>query len=515
MSAIAALKGYRTQFLYSLYYMLSQDQPGRQYRLEGIEDLDVLDADGNIVLAIQVKNLQRPVVLSDVASSKENKTSFLKRFLLVRQRHPKAQGALVSFGSVSEELKKWSSLSTKKREQYKIDNKSWQDLKDHVFFNEVDETQIADGIESLLRDKYPNIDPLPTADLLLYWISVVAERQQIISLHDLFKRVESIGKYLSERIAIEQQYGVYISALHLDDTPKEMSSEILKAEFYKGVSARYSHIKFDLDVLRPKILEAIRVSFASPNNIVVLHGASGQGKSTTAYRYAHNYFPGALVYELNIQENPEQSRLAILSLQQMTRSLQSPVLLLIHVKPNSTAWLRIVREFAGHSQIKFLITIRQEDWYKALSFGLEFLHGEIEMTLSKEDAELVYQNLNEHKPDFKHTDFEEAWIKFGERGPMLEFVYSITQGKSLENAISQQVSILESENNTSNGELITVLRAVSFADLHGARVRADLLKRFGGINATLKRLEKEYLIKVIEETLCCGVASRTLSRACK
>jgi hypothetical protein len=499
MSAIAALRGYRTQFLYSLYYILSQDQPGRQYRLEGVEDLDVLDSNGNIVRAIQVKNLQGPVVLSDIASSKENKTSFLRRLLLVRQSHPEAQGVLVSFGPIGDELKKWSSLSAKKKEQYKIDSKSWGEVKDHLSFSEVNESQVADDIENLLWKKYPNVDPLPTADLLLYWISVVAEKQQIISLQDLFNRIEAIAKYLSERIAIEQQYGVYISPLHLDDTSKDMSADILKDEFYKGVSARYSHIQFNLDVLRPKILDAIRASFALPNNIVVLHGASGQGKSTAAYRYAHNYFPGALIYELNIQENPEQSRLAILSLQQMTRSLQSPVLLLIHVKPNSTAWLRIVREFAGHAQIKFLITVRQEDWYKALSFGVEFLHGEIEMTLSKEEAELVYQKLNEHNPDLKHTDFEEAWIKFGERGPMLEFVYSITQGKSLENAISQQVSILQGESTPTNSELLTVLRAVSLADLHSARVQADLLKRFGSINATLKRLEKEYLIKVVED----------------
>lgn len=42
MSAIAALQGYRTQFLYSLHYILSSLSDDLVFRLEGEEDLDVL-----------------------------------------------------------------------------------------------------------------------------------------------------------------------------------------------------------------------------------------------------------------------------------------------------------------------------------------------------------------------------------------------------------------------------------------------------------------------------------------
>jgi hypothetical protein len=41
MSAIAALRGYRTQFLYSLHFILSNIAKEFVFRLEGEEDLDI------------------------------------------------------------------------------------------------------------------------------------------------------------------------------------------------------------------------------------------------------------------------------------------------------------------------------------------------------------------------------------------------------------------------------------------------------------------------------------------
>ena len=79
MSAISALKGYRTQFLYSLYYILSSLSDDFIYRLEGEEDLDVFDNNGKLHFAIQLKNLGKPITLSDILS--DSKTSFIIRFL--------------------------------------------------------------------------------------------------------------------------------------------------------------------------------------------------------------------------------------------------------------------------------------------------------------------------------------------------------------------------------------------------------------------------------------------------
>ena len=107
MSAIAALKGYRTQFLYSLYYILSHSTKEYIFKLEGEEDLDILDKQGNLLFAIQVKNLAKAVSLSDILT--EHKTSFLRRFL---DKYSTATPILVSFGNISTDLNSSTMMET-------------------------------------------------------------------------------------------------------------------------------------------------------------------------------------------------------------------------------------------------------------------------------------------------------------------------------------------------------------------------------------------------------------------
>ena len=58
MSAIAALKGYRTQFLYSLHRIVLGVTDDYVYHIEGeFEDLDIIDNNGKYVECLQVKNL--------------------------------------------------------------------------------------------------------------------------------------------------------------------------------------------------------------------------------------------------------------------------------------------------------------------------------------------------------------------------------------------------------------------------------------------------------------------------
>ena len=64
MSAIAALKGYRTQFLYSLHRIITDSENNHTYHIEGkFEDLDILDDTGKYIECLQVKNLDRKSVV--------------------------------------------------------------------------------------------------------------------------------------------------------------------------------------------------------------------------------------------------------------------------------------------------------------------------------------------------------------------------------------------------------------------------------------------------------------------
>ena len=75
--AIHALRGYRNQFLYSLFRILFSQKLEYYFNLEGnYEDLDVYGKEGEVREIIQIKDV-KDLTLSSLLDSRE--TSFLKR----------------------------------------------------------------------------------------------------------------------------------------------------------------------------------------------------------------------------------------------------------------------------------------------------------------------------------------------------------------------------------------------------------------------------------------------------
>ena len=111
MSAIAALKGYRTQFLYSLHRIITDSENNHTYHIEGkFEDLDILDDTGKYIECLQVKNLSTTLSFSDLFSAQD---SFFSRIVKVSNNNPNVTATIVSFNPVSIELNDDSKLNVK------------------------------------------------------------------------------------------------------------------------------------------------------------------------------------------------------------------------------------------------------------------------------------------------------------------------------------------------------------------------------------------------------------------
>src|SRR5207248_2227860 len=88
----------------------------------------------------------------------------------------------------------------------------------------------------------------------------------------------------------------YITKAEADIVPvedrviSEDEREKLAKAFYSGIAAQYKHILADLDVVRSEKLREVAGKFQRAR-VVIVHGASGQGKTTLAYRYLREYFP--------------------------------------------------------------------------------------------------------------------------------------------------------------------------------------------------------------------------------
>ncbi len=494
MSAIAALKGYRTQFLYSLHYILSSLSCQLVFRLEGEEDLDVLDSSGKLLYAIQLKNLAKPVTLSDILSG--HKTSFIKRFLT---KYPDAVPILVSYGEISQDLKNWEkqkdSISNKEKhflKKYNITDDEWNLVKNRTIFKEIDEFQTAEEIGKMIKSNFPETDPIPTAGFLLNWLQFTAEMQQSITTKDFYDKIQDFAKYITERTAVYDQFGIVLKPLHKISLENKDES-ILNKEFYNATLTRYEHILLGLDIDREEYLKKIKDEL-EVNNTIILRGASGQGKTALLYSFICNYTHDWLSYELNIQQDPVLTQQSIQTVASISKKLEIPVVFVINVNPNSTDWVQIISESSHLNHIRFLVAVRNEDWYRASEVGIEFNHSEINLELSKKEAEIIYSKFNERSKITCFTDFEQAWIQLDSNAPLLEFVYSITQGSSLRNKLKLQVQQLAKQQDGIKQD-IELLRIVCLADAMGARVDVSKLDSSIGDQFAIGRLENEYLLK--------------------
>lgn len=120
MAVPDTLRGFRTQFLYTMYRVLFDNNPERIYIPEGQEDLDIIE-DSVIVEVVQVKNLTVPLTYSHLHSS-ANSTSFFQRCQVVVTSNPNAKLKLASFGAISRQLRDPDRLTTALKNDVKISN---------------------------------------------------------------------------------------------------------------------------------------------------------------------------------------------------------------------------------------------------------------------------------------------------------------------------------------------------------------------------------------------------------
>jgi hypothetical protein len=122
------------------------------------------------------------------------------------------------------------------------------------------------------------VDAEAAFELLHYWLFICSERKTKITRQDVIDRVNRVGKFAAERGEHYSQWFTTIAPIE-DHVLTDEARRELTNEFYLGISTRYDHILADLDITRSTKLEKIAEAFKS-TRVVIVHGASGQGKTT-------------------------------------------------------------------------------------------------------------------------------------------------------------------------------------------------------------------------------------------
>ena len=311
--------------------------------------------------------------------------------------------------------------------------------------------------------------------------------------------METIGKFLADRAAHNEEW--FRSIKPIDDQQKNPDeSGKLYEEFYQGISARYDHILADIDIYRSKKIQEIEAKFKE-SRVVIIHGSSGQGKTTLAYRYLHDHFPNMWRFKIELIENRKHALNIARAIVGHADAIDMPVAVYLDVSSKDTDWPDLIKQLAFHQNIRVLVSIREEDYNRASIQDFEIQFKDVDLTFDRMEALEIYQSLEKTKMPPQFLSFQDAWDKFGGEGPLMEFIHLVTQGETLRKRLKEQVTRLEDEarqRKIEPGE-IELLRLVSVASAFDAQLKVkpliDHLKLAAPLR-TFELFEKEYLLRI-------------------
>lgn len=502
--ASPAYRGYRLQALYTLSRILKPNPRTLSFQPEGVEDLAIF-ADERLVEAIQIKSLASNLTLSDLVSSSHPESSFFHRMVTRIREQPDLRVTLISFGPVGREIEQASAgdenartkISRKFVERHGIPPTDSASVLEALVVECVDENELIQDIFDILRNAVTGTDPKSAFELLSHWLYGRAERKSLLTQQNVIERVNGVGRFTAERAACADVWFSSVEPIENQPIGPHLRG-ILAAEYYRGVNARYEHVMADLDVPRPFKLKQIAKAM-DERHVVVLHAASGQGKSTLAYRYMRQELPDAQRYSIrSVQDRTHADKIA-LALEGWANAIEEPIVVFVDVSPRDVGWSDLVERLALHRRIRVLVAIREEDWRLA-SFVDTDVFREVELDFDRTDAEELYSSLSEFRVPLLFLDFEEAWERFGGTGQLLEFVYLVTQGGLLRERLTNQISALKrAANKGERGKAeLDLLRLVAVASAFNGRLRVTSLSdhlQLPAIDEAINLLENEYLVR--------------------
>jgi len=501
--APAALQGYRLQALYTLMRVLAPGIDRTQlFQFEGTEDLEILDQDETIVEAIQVKSYSS-LALSDLEPEKAN--PFLRRAVRSLEGENPPVIKLVNFGTIGPELNRaWDGdESCRERIVTKLADKGFEQDEVEKLFESIklvslDEEEAHQAVLAQIRDLSAGIDPENALDLFVAWYYRLAEQRQVVSCAELIDKVNAVSRFLAERYHYHKQWHTTIEPLDAFPIDEEHLSR-LRDEFYAGVQARYEHILADLDFLREHKIAEIFQAFQE-SNVVIVHAASGQGKSTLVYRYLHDMYPNKWRFAVKRVQDVEHALSIALALSGFGNAVEVPIAVYLDVHPRDTEWPELVRQLANQRFLEILVTIREEDYRRANVSGADFDFVDVSLDFDQVEAELLYERVRSASDHWDFLDFDAAWDAFGGEGPLMEFVYLLTQTQTLQQRLETQVQRIEEEVREleASPDELGLLALVAVTSAYGARLRThDVIKVLDlpAPNRTLEQFEQEYLLR--------------------
>jgi len=488
---------------------------------EGEEDVAILDESGKHVEVVQVKDY------SDNLTASTLEPRWFHRIAKHCEPDSKTNVRVASFGPIGPDLAKATDNTvceiphrvldtiTKDREVERkqpdgtkkkikvpgLSRDKAENVLRHIEVERVDEDTLTSSIFDQLKLTLTSGDPKSAFHNLMWWMLTSSENQTKLTRPRAVAKIEEIGRFLSHRAAHQHEWHISINPIRKPDVSR-MGSDDLKADFFRGGRVRFDHITENIDVPRSRFLVELHSLFQR-NNVVILHAASGQGKTTLAYRYIHDFAPSDFRFEVLSAADLQHARRLAAAVAGHSEAFSVPTLIYLDVRPGDNLWFEIVRELSAVPIIHVLVTIREEDWSRARITQTDFAFAEMTLSFDEDEAQELYAQLSDEKEN-AFLDFTDAWSQFGLRKTLFEFVYFVTQEETLSQRITAQVKAIQDSANQQEivqGEL-QFLRLASVASAFEARLCLAPVATHCGIpepTRTVERFNNEYLVRKSED----------------
>ncbi|WP_338540372.1 hypothetical protein [Paenibacillus tundrae] len=509
IGAQAAWRGFSSQTLYIAYRLMSNTQ-NYDFYPEDIEDL-VIKNEGKIIEAIQIKNISSDLTLSSLASAKSSLggEGFYQRVCSIHKADNSfSKVRVVYFNNLGEELKGLidgeisceKSVLKKLTENHDLTLESAKWLISSLVFEKVNIEDLQKQILKQLKDFVPVMAAPDLAySLLIQYVSDLSNKKGSTSLKLWEEQIHQIGRDIS---AIDGYYKEYNNSLiRLCDIVTDKSYNQLKVEFDQGVSTHPSHVRNKLDLSRRNWIDKISLKI-EPNKAVIIRGVSGQGKTTLCYRYLLDHYPEQLIFCIRSISSTRQAENLANALKGITKHTGN-LIVYIDVHPGEQQWIILVQELQARGiAVPVLVSIREEDFRMTPIDSSSVSIQIIDLNLTMKEAMSIYQTIIDSSPHAYFRSFEEAWARFGGNGPLMEFVYLLTNNQTLKQRLRAQIENLLREGHPDSWFLL--LQLVSFAGKIGCPLYIEHIKKVVGINnlfSAIQRFSNEYLIKSSDDNL--------------
>lgn len=402
IGAQAAWKGFSSQTLYIASRLISDDSE-YEYYPEDIEDL-VIKKDSVVVEAVQVKNITADLTLSSLASTKTSMggEGFFRRMCSLHATTPSFHCIkVVYFNTLGLEFQEVQAgnVKTKQAIVKKLEDKHglsepeahW--LVESLSFEKVSLNELDLNILNQISKYVPVMSaPGLAKDLLIQYISVLSKSKGYTTLRMWQEKIHEIGTNIAAIDGFCKEYNK--SLVRLSELQLSGDYEQLRREYSQGVSAHPMHIRNNFDFKRNYWVAEIQ-EVINKKGVAILKGVSGQGKTTLCYRYLIDTYPEGCVFCVRTIANEGQAQNLVTALDGLGKH-NKDLIIYIDVQPGETLWAFLLQELQSRGlSIPVLISIRDEDYNLTPISGKAIQYGIVELTLSKEEAALIYNSFTD------------------------------------------------------------------------------------------------------------------------